>query len=133
PADAEATALDLMLAAAERFAAGKRPLSLGDCVGRLGIPGARLDPVLEQLIAADLLYRANGRGYVLARSAEKITVAEVLNAARGEVPATEAGWLNDLLGKAHTACIETLGNTTLADLVAGGKTSALSQQIDADK
>ncbi len=133
PANAEATALDIMLAASERFAAGGQPLSLGECVGRLGIPGLRLSPVLEQLVAADLLYRAGTRGYVLARSAEKITVAEVLNAARGEVSAAEAGWLDGLLDKAHTASMEALGGTTLTDLVAGGKISALSRQHPEDE
>lgn len=119
PASAEATALDIMLAATERFASGKAPLTLGACVGRIGISGLRLEPVFDHLIAADLLFRVGGRGYALARSAEKITVAEVLDAARGEVPEAESGWIGGLLGKAHTARIEVLGSTTLADLAAG--------------
>lgn len=126
PADAEATALDLMLAAAERFAAGGRPLSLGECVGRLGIPGLRLAPVLERLVAAELLYRAGGRGYVLARSAEKITVAEVLEAARGETPPLKRR-VGELLGRVQAARIEVLGGTTLADLAAVAKPSAMSE------
>lgn len=119
PASAEATALDIMLAAAERFADGKAPLSIGDCVGRIGISGLRLEPVFDHLVAADLLFRVGGRGYTLARSAEKITVAEVLDAARGEVPESEPGWMGGLLGKAHTARIEAVGSTTLAELAAG--------------
>lgn len=118
PAGAEAAALDIMLAAARRFAAGKPPLSLGDCVGCIGISGLRLEPVLDHLVAAELLFRVGGRGYALARSAEKITVAEVLDAARGEVPEAEPGWLGGLLGKAHTARIEALGSTTLTELAA---------------
>ncbi|MGA7964531.1 MAG: YhjD/YihY/BrkB family envelope integrity protein [Gammaproteobacteria bacterium] len=116
PASAEATALDIMLAATERFADGKAPLTMGTCVGRTGISGLRLEPVFDHLVAADLLFRVGGRGYALARSAEKITVAEVLNAARGEVSVAKTGLMDDLLGKAHTARIEALGQTTLADL-----------------
>jgi len=119
PASAEATALDIMLAAAKRFTAGKPPLTLGDCVGRIGISGLRLEPVLDHLVAADLLFRVSGRGYALARSADKITVTEVLEAARGEVPASEPGWMGTLLGKSHAARVEALGKTTLADLAPG--------------
>lgn len=119
PASAEATALDIMLAATERFATGKPPLTMGDCVGRIGISGLRLEPVLDHLVAADLLLRVGGRGYVIARSAQKVTVAEVLDAARGEIPKSEPDRLGGLLGKAHAARIEALGSTTLAELATG--------------
>lgn len=128
PASAEAAALDVMLAAAERFAAGKPPLTVGDCVGLIGVSGLRLEPVLEHLVEAGLLLRAGRRGYSLARSAETITVAEVLEAARGEVPASEPGLLRGLLGRMHTARVEALGRTTLADLGHGGTGAAETRE-----
>lgn len=116
PANAEATSLDIMLLAAERFAFGEKPLSLGDCVGRFGIAGMRLEPLLDQLVEAQLLFRVGGQGYVIARSPETIGVAEVLDAARGERATSLAERLNELLGKAHKARVEAVGRTTLADL-----------------
>ena len=117
PAAAEATALEIMLVAAERFESGGRPLGLGECVGLLGLPGLRLEPVLANLVAADLLYRVSGRGYVLARSPEKITIAEVIAGARGEIPSVERRpWLGGLLGPAEKVRLEALAGTTLAGL-----------------
>jgi len=130
PASTEATALDIMLAATEHFVDGKAPLTMGDCVGRIGVSGLRLEPVLDHLVAAELLFRVNGRGYALARSADKITVAEVLEAARGEVPASEPGWMGTLLGKSHAARVEALGTTTLADLAQVKTTDAGTQETE---
>ncbi|MGH8427884.1 MAG: YhjD/YihY/BrkB family envelope integrity protein [Gammaproteobacteria bacterium] len=129
PANTEAAALDIMLAAAECFSAGGQPLDFGEYVGRIGVPGPQLAPVLDHLVAAELLFRLRGSRYAIARSSAKITVAEVIEAARGEVPVwAEPGWLGELLGKANTARVATLGQTTLADLAARGTESKTSEQ-----
>jgi membrane protein len=123
PARAEATALDIMLMAAERFAAGGKPLTVGDCVGRFGVSGLRLEPVFDRLVEASLLFRVGGRGYVIARNPATIGVAEVLDAVRGERVSKLAGRLSELLGRANTARTEVISGTTLADLAAAGETA----------
>lgn len=130
-ANAEATALDIMLLAAARFSAGERPLTLGDCVGHFGIAGLRLEPVFDQLVDAALLYRVGGQGYVIARAPDTIGVAEVLDAARGERGETLSGPLGELLGKAHKARLDAVAGTSLADL--GGLPAAIQETEDAGK
>ncbi|MGH8274169.1 MAG: YhjD/YihY/BrkB family envelope integrity protein [Gammaproteobacteria bacterium] len=116
PASAEASALDIMLIAAERFEDGGKPYGLGEFVGRLGVPGIRLEPVTGHLLRAGLLRNSGRRAYVLARSPEKISVAEVINAVRGETEAGMGEGLTELLDRAHDARIEAFAGTTLADL-----------------
>ncbi len=124
PARAEATALDIMLMAAERFAAGKKPLTVGDCVGEFGVSGLRLEPVFDRLTEAGLLFRVGGRGYVIARNPATIGVAEVLDAVRGERAPKLVGRLSELLGKAHSARTEAISGTSLADLSTNDATAA---------
>lgn len=124
PARAEATALDIMLMAAERFAAGGKPLTVGDCVGRFGISGLRLEPVFDRLVEAGLLFRVGGRGYVIARNPATIGVGEVLDAVRGERISRLAGRIAELLGRANTARTEVVSGTTLADLAPPGGADA---------
>lgn len=122
PAAAEAAAVQIMLTAAERFAAGGRPLSLDECAGLLGLPALRLEPVLDNLIASELLFRVSGRRYVLARDPDKVLVAEVIAGARGEMPsADERPWLGRVLAPADRARRETLGTATLANLLDRGQ------------
>ena len=116
PAHAEATALDILLLAAQRFAAGEKPLTPGDCVGRFGISGLRLEPVFARLVEAGLLFKVGARGYVIARNPATIEVAQVLDAIRGERSARLTARLGELLGRAHTASAEAVSGTTLADL-----------------
>ena len=131
PAHAEATALDIMLMAAERFAAGEKPLMAGDCVGRFGISGLRLEPVFDRLVQAGLLFRVGGRGYVIARNPATIGVAEVLDAVRGERASSGlAGRLAELLGRAQAARTEAISGTTLADLAAAGGNAAPSKETE---
>lgn len=117
PAAAEAAALEVMLAAAEHFAGARPPLGLGECIGRIGVPALGLQPVLDNLVAAQLLYRIEGRGYALARSPDKIRVAEVIAGARGRArEAPHLPHLDELLGRANSARQDALTSTTLADL-----------------
>ncbi|MGH8162072.1 MAG: YhjD/YihY/BrkB family envelope integrity protein [Gammaproteobacteria bacterium] len=116
PASAEASALDIMLIAAERFKTGGRPFGLGEFVGRLGVPGIRLEPVLGHLLRARLLHETGRRSYVLARAPGAITVAQVIDAVRGETEAGMGEGLTELLDRAHAARIEAFAGTTLADL-----------------
>jgi membrane protein len=116
PASAEASALDIMLIAAERFAEGDRPYGLGEFVGRLGVPGVRLEPVIGHLLRTGLLLRVGRRSYVLAREPKEIKVAQIIDAVRGETEAGMGEGLSELLDRAHDARIEAFAGTTLADL-----------------
>lgn len=119
PAAAEATALDIMLATAERFAAGGKPRTAGDYSRRFGISSLQLDPILNQLVASELLFRIGARGYLLARSPDTIRVAEILDIVRGERAHAPVGTFNELLDKARLARTEALGQTTLAEFATG--------------
>jgi Rrf2 family transcriptional regulator, cysteine metabolism repressor len=90
-----------------------------------GIPERYLVQILIQLKAAGLVHSARGAsgGYMLARAAEAISVAEVLGAIEGlndsppktESPAGRA--LADLIEEARVAEHKVLDETTIAQLL----------------
>lgn len=117
PASAEASAIDIMVIAAERFASEGEPREQGDFVGRLGVPGIRIEPVLAHLVTAGLLLKTRKRDYVLAREPREITVAQIIGAVRGEAESGLGRGLAELLRRAHDARTEAFAGATLADLV----------------
>lgn len=116
PADAEASALAVMVMAAERFGTAVEPYELGEFVGRLGAPGIRLEPTLNELATAGLLLKTRRRTYVLARKPEDITVAQIMGAVRGESEVALDRAMAELMRRGHDARAEVFSGATLADL-----------------
>ncbi len=114
PAAAEAAALELMLLAAKRFKDDGRALGLSECAGKLGVTALRLQPVLDNLVAASLLHAVGTRGYAIARDPERISIAAVIEGARGSAPKLPR--LAQLLGHADSLREQALTGTTLAQL-----------------
>ena len=74
---------------AERFEAGEPPLTVDELLDELEIPRERLVDGFERLEEAGLLARTGDDGelgFVLARSPDRVRVAELLLALRGRVP-----------------------------------------------
>ncbi len=117
PARAERTAIDIMRLAARRFTGSGRPLTLSHVAGRLGLASPCLKPVITPLVNAGLLHFIPSRGYVLARAPEAITLAEILDAARGraqEEPSTDP--LSVTLAQTDAGRRKHLGVIRLSDL-----------------
>jgi membrane protein len=117
PASAEASAVDIMLIAAEQFNRGGEPHELGDLVGRLAIPGVRLEPILDHLAAAGLLRKTKKRAYALAGDPRHIGIDRIIDAVRGEAEAGLGKGVGELLRRVRQARTEAFAGTSLADLV----------------
>src|SRR5699024_2224619 len=85
-------------------------------VGRLAVPGVRLEPVLDHLTGAGLLRKTRKRAYVLTRDSCSISVAEIIDAVRGGSEAGLGRRAAELLHRARAARIEAFDGATLADL-----------------
>jgi Rrf2 family protein len=75
---------------------GDRPVRIQEIGERQGIPARYLEQIFQKLRRAGLVHskRGPGGGYVLARPAEAITLADVIVAVQGSVlrePAAEGG------------------------------------------
>ncbi len=109
---------------------GASPVAVSDIAKRQGIPSSYLEQLFAKLRRSKLLKSVRGAqgGYLLARSASKITVADILKAL-GEPIAfgncqTKAGCKNapycstfDLWDRVKRSIDDILENTTLEDLV----------------
>ncbi|MDN5865338.1 MAG: YihY family inner membrane protein [Gammaproteobacteria bacterium] len=128
PAGAEASALVMMLMVAERGEEEAEHYELGVFVGQLAVPGIRLEPILEHLTTAGLLLKTRRRAYVLAREPERITVAQIMGAVRGESEVTLDRPLAELMRHGHDAQVEVFSGTTLADLAVDATTTETSPE-----
>jgi Rrf2 family cysteine metabolism transcriptional repressor len=70
---------------------GEQPISLGSIADAEGLPLAYLEHLVQRLRKAELVESRRGAhgGYTLARSAEDITMAEVVAALEGEIAPIE--------------------------------------------
>ena len=120
-------------AMAELAAAGRQdPLKADDIAARQDIPAPFLLSILADLRQAQLVRSARGRhgGYILARTAEEITLADVIRALEGPLANIHDTSLRDLQYRgAATALVtvwmavrtslrEVLEKVTLAHLIA---------------
>lgn len=117
PASAEASAVDIMLIAAEQYKQDGEPYELGGFVGRLAVPGVRLEPVLDHLVAAGLLRKTKKKAYELVQNPGRITIDRIIDAVRGEAEAGLGQGVSELLHRARQARTEAFAGTSLADLV----------------
>ena len=111
-----------------------RPVAVGDIARRQEIPSSYLEQLFAKLRRGSVIKSIRGAqgGYILARPASKITVAEIVRAL-GEPIAfgdcqTDAGCSNisdcptyELWKKLKTSVDDILENTTLEDLTKRGK------------
>ena len=88
PAVRERVAIRLADETADRFAAGKGATQLGRAAARMDVPAEWLDTVAEELVQAGILVHVMGGAVAPARPPDKITLAEVVAAARGSLPPT---------------------------------------------
>jgi Rrf2 family transcriptional regulator, cysteine metabolism repressor len=125
---------------------GEEPISLGSIADSEGLPLAYLEHLVQRLRRAGLVESRRGAhgGYSLARPADSISMAEVVEALEGEIAPIEcitAGADGTLVcaregQPGHDPCptkllwtrvqgsiVRTLGDMTLADLVHPTKTS----------
>lgn len=117
PAQVERAAIDVMRLAAGRFTGSGRSLTLSQVAGQLGLPSLRLKPVMAPLVNAGLLHFIPSRGYVLARAPETITLAEILDAARGRAQEEPSvGLLAEMLAQTDAGRRECLAAIRLSDL-----------------
>ncbi|HTM68898.1 MAG TPA: Rrf2 family transcriptional regulator [Candidatus Binatia bacterium] len=132
-------ALSLMRLLAERQGTGA-PLSLEDVAGTTKVSQGYLEEVARLLRAAKLIEgrRGAGGGYVLAKVAKDITVADVMVAIEGRT------WTAECLGeqpkraandavwrKVQGQVMTTLGAISIADVVAGNQLEARSSKLEA--
>jgi len=125
---------DYALRALLEIAAGQpRPVSMAELVERQALPRSFAVSILPELRRAGFvrMRRDGAVGYTLARQAESITVGEVLRVVDGPpvlvrgVPPGElaypaaAGGLAGLWRRAEAGLSVLLGETSLADLLAG--------------
>ncbi len=73
------------------YNSGAQPVQSREINSRQGIPRRYLEPVLQQLVRADILDGVRGPrgGYRLARERRKITLAEIADAVRSTEAATD--------------------------------------------
>lgn len=129
--------LDLVLHAHES------PFTLSRIAARQGIPQAYLERLAGQLRAKGLLIsvRGPGGGYVLGRSPDKITVAQIIDAVEDSLDATRCQGEGDC--QAGLQCLthhlwddlnrvihDYLNQITLASLAARQTTQAISARQD---
>ena len=126
PAQREAVALRLMLKVARRFHQGEEPLPLRQSARELEVPVDEMAAVAAALEKAGLLLKSDeSKGLLPGRSLETITLAQVLEAVRGQEEETgeEATALPGekealaLLARARRADREILGGLNLLELV----------------
>ncbi len=99
-----------------------RPVPLQEVGSRQGIPARYLEQIFQKLRRAGLVRskRGPGGGYVLARAAAEVTLADVTVAVQGRLLSTGEGepgeddleWLWD---RVEGSLAEALGGQTLAD------------------
>jgi Rrf2 family protein len=104
---------------------GKRPIPIHEIGDRQGIPARYLEQIFQKLRRAGLIDSKRGPrgGYVLARPAEAITLADVLRAVEGEVLRTPDREGSEhaqspvfVWGQVRDGVRRALGEQTLADL-----------------
>jgi FeS assembly SUF system regulator len=125
----------VMLAAAARHPAGAR-LSAGTLAAETGVPLPTAQKLMGRLAAAGLLSsaRGTGGGFVLARAADGISLADIIEAVEGPIAMTSCieGAANDCalegscavkphMGVVNVAVRGALQGVSLASLSAGAK------------
>lgn len=106
-------------------------VAAGDIAGALTLPRRFLEQQFTALAHAGIVEcrRGAGGGCTLARSAEQITVADVVHALEGaalDVPLTSGTVVSEMWGDVARVLEGVLSDVTLADLVRG------QDRIDAD-
>ncbi len=84
--------LRVLVAIAERFLSGQRPLTLSELAEQLALPGELLRFELERFVQAELLMRSNLRGeptYALARDIDSLRLGELLALVERDQPAPQ--------------------------------------------
>jgi membrane protein len=95
----EAAVLAAVLRIAQAFESGRRPPSLTAIVDELDVPRERLLGEFERLEQAGILLRAEAGGVLsfgLARSTDRLRIADLLQALRGTSPDPEVGGHSEL-------------------------------------
>ena len=127
---------------AQELLEGKKPVTVGDIARRQGIPASYLEQLFVKLRRGRLIESVRGAqgGYILARPAGEITVAEIIRVL-GESIAfgdcqTDAGCQNtsdcptyELWQKLRGSVNDILESTTLDDIAKKSKGTATREEI----
>ena len=107
----------VMLAAAARHPPGAR-LSAGELAGETGVPLPTAQKLMGRLASAGLLVsaRGTGGGFALARGAERISLADIIEAVEGPIAMTSCveGAANDCALEGSCAVRPHMGVVNLA-------------------
>lgn len=107
-----------VVALAELAKSGDHPVPVKELAERRGIPEQFLEQLFSTLRRAGFLtsHRGSKGGYTLGRSAEEITVLEVVQALDGVI-GQEADEAGGIWAEGVTALREVFGQTTISDIV----------------
>jgi membrane protein len=104
---------------ARRYLAGQPPALESELSDRFGVPLAQIEKVVDRCVREGLLLRsAEPPGITLARAPDSISVAEILEGARGELtaPINSGGALQEVLRRRDGAVSDSLQGVTLKSL-----------------
>jgi membrane protein len=117
-AQIERLALGIMLQVGQGFRNGVHP-DFAYLATVLRYPARALEDITLRLEAAGLLMQTEHAAFVPGRNPETITVAEILDAVRGEHPPADDSPVSRIFDRLREAEVERLAGLSLADLVNG--------------